>query len=62
MKSVVTFLLLAWAVVVFLSACGTPSPSPEQQTRELEQQREAERQQAEFRKSLPPVVNPGQGQ
>ena len=62
MKSIVTFLFLAWAVVVFLSACATPGPSPEQQTRELDQQREAERQQAEFRKSLPPVANPGQGQ
>ena len=62
MKKLPTLVLLASAVVVFLSACGTPGPSPEQQTRELEQQREAERQQAEFRKSLPPVVNPGQGQ
>jgi len=54
--------LLASAVVVFLSGCGTPGPSPEEQSRELERQREAERQQADFRKSLPPVVNPGQGQ
>jgi hypothetical protein len=29
--------------------------------READEQREAERQQKEFRKSLPPVSNPGQG-
>ena len=44
-----------------LIGCGTPGPSPEQQAREADQQREAERQQKEFRKSLPPVANPGQG-
>ena len=62
MKSVVTFLLLASAVVVFFSGCASRGPSPEQQVRELDQQKEAERQQADFRKSLPPVTNPGQGQ
>jgi hypothetical protein len=62
MKKLPIFVLAASAVVFSLSGCATPGPSPEQQTRELEQQREAERQQAEFRKSLPPVVNPGQGQ
>ena len=62
MKKPAMLVLLASAVIVFLSGCGTPGPSPEQQTRELDQQREAERQQAEFRKSLPPVANPGQGQ
>jgi hypothetical protein len=41
--------------------CASPGPSPEQQAREADQQREAERQQKEFRKSLPPVANPGQG-
>ncbi len=44
-----------------LIGCGSPGPSPEQQTREADQQKEAERQQKEFRKSLPPVSNPGQG-
>lgn len=62
MKKVMGFLLLAWAVVVFLSGCASSRPSPEEQTRELDRQREAEQQQAEFRKSLPPVTNPGQGQ
>ena len=62
MKKPAMLVLLASAVIVFLSGCGTPGPSPEQQTRELDQQREAERQQANFRKGLPPVANPGQGQ
>jgi len=62
MKKVMGFLLLASAVVVFLSGCASSRPSPEEQTRELDRQREAEKQQAEFRKSLPPVTNPGQGQ
>jgi uncharacterized lipoprotein len=62
MKSVVGFLLLASTVVVFLSACASSRPSPEEQTRDLERQREAERQQADFRKGLPPVANPGREQ
>lgn len=37
------------------------APSPEQQARDADQQKEAERQQQEFRKGLPPVSNPGQG-
>jgi PBP1b-binding outer membrane lipoprotein LpoB len=53
--------LLVQALIVVLSGCASPAPSPEQQTREAEQQREAERQNAEFRKGLPPVNNPGQG-
>jgi uncharacterized lipoprotein len=62
MKKPAMLVLLASAVVVSLSGCATPGPSPEQQARDLDQQREAERQQADFRKSLPPVANPGQGQ
>ena len=61
MKKVVTAVLLIPALVVVLSDCGTSGPSPEQQTREAQQQKDAERQQAEFRKGLPPVSNPGQG-
>jgi len=58
--------LLAWSILISmlliaLLGCATPGPSPEQQVREADQQREAERQQKEFRKSLPPVSNPGQG-
>jgi uncharacterized lipoprotein len=52
--------VLASAFVVWLLGCSS-GPSPEQQAREGDQQREAEREQAEFRKGLPPVANPGQG-
>jgi uncharacterized lipoprotein len=52
--------VLASAFVVWLLGCSS-GPSPEQQAREGDQQREAEREQAEFRKGLPPVTNPGQG-
>ena len=62
MKKPAMLVLLTSAVVVFFSGCASRGPSPEQQVRELDQQKEAERQQADFRKSLPPVTNPGQGQ
>ena len=58
MKQLLFFVLLVSAVVILGCSSG---PSPEQQAREADQQREAERQQAEFRKGLPPVANPGQG-
>jgi predicted small lipoprotein YifL len=61
MKKVVTAVLLVPTLIVVFSGCGTSGPSPEQQTRDLQQQKDAERQQAEFRKGLPPVSNPGQG-
>ena len=61
MKKVATAVLLIPALIVVLSGCGSTGPSPEQQTREAQQQKDAERQQAEFRKGLPPVSNPGQG-
>jgi predicted small lipoprotein YifL len=61
MKRLVTTLVLIPGIIVVLSGCGSPGPSPEQQTREAQQQQDAERQQAEFRKGLPPVSNPGQG-
>jgi uncharacterized lipoprotein len=51
---------LASAFVLFVLGCSS-GPSPEQQAREADQQKEAERQQAEFRKGLPPVANPGRG-
>jgi len=62
MKRLVTTLVLIPGIIVVLSGCGSTGPSPEQQTREAQQQLDAERQQAEFRKSLPPVANPGRGQ
>jgi uncharacterized lipoprotein len=60
-KNLATLAFLALMLVHLLAGCAS-DPSPEQKTRELDQEREAERQQAEFRKGLPPVANPGQGQ
>lgn len=56
-----TITVFVMAVVIVLSGCASSKPSPEQQTRESEQQLDAEHQQAEFRKALPPVSNPGRG-
>jgi len=61
MKKVFATMFLIPTLLMALLGCASPGPSPEQQAREAEQQRAAERQQAEFRKSLPPVSNPGQG-
>ncbi len=58
-KLAATTLLIS--TLLSLLGCAAPGPSPEQQVHDAEQQKEAERQQAEFRKSLPPVSNPGQG-
>jgi uncharacterized lipoprotein len=60
MKQLSILVLLASAVAFFLLGCSS-GPSPEQQAREADEQREASRQQAEFRKGLPPVANPGRG-
>jgi uncharacterized lipoprotein len=60
MKQLPFFVLLASAFFLFLFGCSS-GPSPEQQAREADQERDAERQQAEFRKGLPPVANPGRG-
>ena len=61
MKKLATIVLLVPALIVVLSGCASSSPSPEQQTRDAAREKDAERQQAEFRKGLPPVSNPGQG-
>ena len=61
MKELLTRSILISTLVMALLGCASSGPSPEQQVREADQQREAERQQKEFRKSLPPVSNPGQG-
>ncbi|HEV8417267.1 MAG TPA: hypothetical protein VGQ43_00830 [Candidatus Udaeobacter sp.] len=61
MKKLLLKSILISTLLIALLGCAGPAPSPEQQTREADQQREAERQQKEFRKSLPPVSNPGQG-
>ena len=60
MKQLSILVLLVSAFVLFALGCSS-GPSPEQQAREADQQREADRQQAEFRKGLPPVANPGRG-
>jgi len=61
MKKLLARSILISMLLITLLGCATPGPSPEQQVREADQQRDAERQQKEFRKSLPPVSNPGQG-
>ena len=61
MKELFTKSILISTILIALIGCSSPGPSPEQQARESDQQKEAERQQKEFRKSLPPVANPGQG-
>ena len=61
MKTLAATMLLIPMLLLALIGCASPGPSPEQQARDADQQREAERQQAEFRKSLPPVSNPGKG-
>jgi len=61
MKKLLTRSILISTLLMALLGCAGPAPSPEQQARDADQQREAERQQKEFRKSLPPVSNPGQG-
>ncbi|MFL6505851.1 MAG: hypothetical protein ACJ8KC_10615 [Candidatus Udaeobacter sp.] len=62
MKKLVFKSILISALFIALLGCAGPTPSPEQQARDADQQKEAERQQKEFRKSLPPVGgNPGQG-
>jgi uncharacterized lipoprotein len=58
MKQLPFLVLLVSAFFLFLLGCSS-GPSPEQQAREADQQMEASRQQAEFRKGLPPVANPG---
>jgi hypothetical protein len=63
MKKLATLVFVVSAVVLFLSGCAFwGGPSPEERANELERQRQAEKQQAEFRKGLPPVTNPGQDQ
>jgi uncharacterized lipoprotein len=61
MRNLAITVVLTALTIVVLSGCAAPTPSPEQQTRQADQQRDAEREQADFRKGLPPVSNPGQG-
>ncbi|MBA2586578.1 MAG: hypothetical protein ABI795_05605 [Chthoniobacterales bacterium] len=42
--------------IALLAGCAM-GPSPEAQSKQIEQERQAARQQAEFQKGLPPVPN-----
>ena len=46
------FLIPGLTLIFF--GCSSPGPDPEQSSREAQQRREADREQAEFRKGLPP--------
>jgi hypothetical protein len=54
MKKLATFMFLVPALTLVFFGCAAPGPDPEQTSREARQRQEAERQQAEFRKGLPP--------
>jgi hypothetical protein len=60
MKKLGTFMFLIPTLTLVFFGCGTPGPDPEQASREAKQRKEAERQQAEFRKVLPPESVPSQ--
>jgi len=60
MKKLVLFMSLITTLILVFSGCANQGPDPEQSSREAQQRREAERQQAEFRKDLPPVSNASQ--
>ena len=60
MKKLATFMLLISVLTLVFFGCESPGPNPEQSSREAQQQREADQQQAEFRKDLPPVSIPSQ--
>ena len=55
---VLMFLIPGLTLVFF--GCANQGPDPEQTSREAQQRREAEREQAEFRKGLPPESVPSQ--
>ena len=60
MKKLVTFMFLIPVLTFVFFSCSSPGPDPEQASREAQQRREAERQQADFRKGLPPEGIPSQ--
>jgi len=59
-EKAIPFMFLIPTLTLVLLGCASPGPDPEQASREAKQRREAEQQQAEFRKGLPPVSNPSQ--
>jgi hypothetical protein len=60
MKKLATFMFLVPTLTLVFFGCANQGPDPEQASREAQQRREAERQQAEFRKGLPPESIPSQ--
>jgi hypothetical protein len=54
MKKLATFMFLIPTLTLVFFGCSSPGPDPEQSSREAQQRKEADRQQAEFRKGLPP--------
>jgi hypothetical protein len=60
MKKLATFMFLVPTLTLVFFGCANQGPDPEQTSREAKERREAERQQADFRKNLPPVSNPSQ--
>jgi PBP1b-binding outer membrane lipoprotein LpoB len=60
MKKLVIFIFLIPVLTLVFFGCANQGPDPEQSSREAQQRREAERQQAEFRKGLPPEGIPSQ--
>ena len=60
MKKLATFMFLIPTLTVVFIGCANPGQDPEQASREAQQRKEAERQQAEFRKGLPPESVPSQ--
>jgi len=60
MKKLAVFMFLIPGLTLVFFGCASPGPDPEQASREAQQRREAEREQAEFRKGLPPESVPSQ--
>jgi hypothetical protein len=60
MKKLATFIFLIPTLTLVFFGCANQGPDPEQASREAQQRHEAERQQAEFRKGLPPEGIPSQ--
>jgi len=60
MKRLAIFMFLIPGLTLVFFGCANQGPDPEQTSREAQQRREAERQQTEFRKGLPPEGVPSQ--
>jgi hypothetical protein len=60
MKRLAIFMFLIPGLTLVFVGCANQGPDPEQTSREAQQRLEAERQQSEFRKGLPPESIPSQ--